>query len=108
MFLLIYWLVNIGLFILNAVRYKDNNGWVIVARGAGMVLNFNGTFVVVLMLRSCLTWLRTTRVGHYLPLDQTVLFHKMVGLVIAFFTLVHTVAHLVNIGRSYFSEFPLK
>ena len=67
-----------------------------------MTLNFNSVFVLVLMLRYCLTWLRSTRFGHYLPLDQSILFHKMVGIFIFVESAVHSLAHLVNI-REYIS-----
>lgn len=99
LFLLVYVLINMGLFAVNAWRYWDANGFVIVARGCGMCLNFNGAFVVVLMLRYTLTWLRMTALRHILPFDENVMLHKFVGYTICFHTLVHTVAHLGNLGE---------
>ena len=98
-FILIYLIINVALFTVSAVRYRHSNWCVIIARGCGMDLNFNGAFVLVLMLRYCLTWLRSTKLGNYLPLDQSVLFHKMVGINIAFLSAVHTLAHLGNLGK---------
>ncbi|KAL3884563.1 hypothetical protein ACJMK2_024696 [Sinanodonta woodiana] len=89
-------LMNMGLFILGAYNYKDSNGFVIAARGAGMCLNFTSMFVLVLMLRKCLTYLRMTIIADFLPLDQNIVFHKMCGLFIAFWTLVHTICHIGN------------
>ena len=66
-----------------------------------MALNFNCAFILVLMLRRCISFLRSTRLAPYLPLDQHILFHKMVGVVIAIESAVHTVAHLGNIGEFY-------
>ncbi|ELU05067.1 hypothetical protein CAPTEDRAFT_147619 [Capitella teleta] len=96
-FLLVYFIINIGLFILSAYRYRKFNWAVIIARGMGMDLNFNCSFIVVLMLRRFLSWLRTTTLGNYLPMDQSILIHKLVGFMIAFQVTVHTVAHLINI-----------
>ena len=80
MFMLVYLLINLGLSAVSIWRYWDSNYCVIIARICGMCLNFNCTFVVVLMLRYCLSWLRTTPAAYILPLDQSILFHKMVGI----------------------------
>ncbi|KAL3884556.1 hypothetical protein ACJMK2_024689 [Sinanodonta woodiana] len=89
-------LMNIGLFILNAYTYRASNGCIIVARGAGMCLNFTCMFVLVLMLRKCLTYMRLTIITNFLPLDQNILFHKMCGFFIVFWTVIHTVCHIGN------------
>lgn len=63
-----------------------------------MCLNFNCTFIVTLMFRYLISWLRTTKAATILPLDQNVYMHKLVGWTIAFFSFVHTLAHLGNLG----------
>ena len=68
-----------------------------------MALNFNCMWVLVLMLRKCITLLRMTKLCHVLPIDQHILFHKMVGRTIAVFSLVHTGAHIGNAGKSLFT-----
>ncbi|CAM9899261.1 unnamed protein product [Lampetra planeri] len=70
--------------------------WVSAARACGLCLNFNCVLVVVLMLRRCLTWLRATWVVHVLPIDQSVLFHQMVGYVLSALASVHSICHVVN------------
>lgn len=94
----IYILINIGLF-LTCIRYRDQNPAVIIARGCGMCLNFNCAFILVLMLHSSLTILRMTPLRHILPIDESVFYHKMVGYIIVILSLVHTVAHYVNVGK---------
>ncbi|XP_077866627.1 NADPH oxidase 5-like [Saccoglossus kowalevskii] len=96
-FLIVYFLLNIGLAFDGGWRYRQESWYIIVARACGQCLNFNCAFILILMLRQCLTFLRATRLAHYLPLDQSITLHKMVGFVIAFCTLVHTVAHIGNI-----------
>ncbi|ELU05066.1 hypothetical protein CAPTEDRAFT_147607, partial [Capitella teleta] len=96
-FLSVFALVNAVLFAFNAWRYWGANGYVIIARGCGMCLNFDCAFVVVLMLRYTLTWLRMTALRFILPFDESVMLHKVVGYVICILTVLHTVAHLINI-----------
>ncbi|XP_076438955.1 NADPH oxidase 5-like isoform X2 [Babylonia areolata] len=95
-FTLFFVLVNIALYIINAWLYRESNWYIIIARGGGMCLNFNCAFVLVLMLRKSLTFLRNTPLVRVLPFDQHVMFHKLAGYAIVFFTLVHTGAHLGN------------
>lgn len=70
--------------------------FVSVARIGGMNLNFNCMFILVLMLRKCLTYIRATPLASFLPLDQNIVFHKMVGGMIAFYGITHTLAHIGN------------
>jgi len=62
----------------------------------GQALNFNCAFVVVLMLRTSLTWLRMKGAANFLPLDNHVYLHKMCGICIVFFGFLHTAMHLIN------------
>ncbi|XP_061077625.1 NADPH oxidase 5 [Conger conger] len=95
-FLCAYACLNMLLFTMAALHHARGGPWFIVAKGCGQCLNFNCTFVVVLMLRHCLTWLRATWIVRVLPLDQNILLHQMVGYVIFVFTLGHTAAHVMN------------
>lgn len=62
----------------------------------GQCLNFNCAFVLVLMLRQCITFLRTRGLGAFLPLDNHIYMHKVTGILIAIYSLVHTIMHLIN------------
>uniref|UniRef100_A0A3B4EXR4 NADPH oxidase 5 n=1 Tax=Pundamilia nyererei TaxID=303518 RepID=A0A3B4EXR4_9CICH len=100
LFLAVYSLLNLLLFIVAMLRHSYGGPWFMVAKGCGQCLNFNCTFVMVLMLRRCLTWLRATWVVRVFPLDQNILLHQIVGCAILGFTLVHTAAHAFNFGIS--------
>lgn len=95
-YVLIYWALNIVLFALAMWQYRESNTWIMIARGGGLCLNFNCMWVLVLMLRNCLTFLRTTFLAHVLPIDQHVCFHKMTAAAIVGFTVIHTLAHIAN------------
>ncbi|XP_059495176.1 NADPH oxidase 5 [Stegostoma tigrinum] len=96
LFMCCYILVSIFLFTFAAVKHVSAGGWVMLAKGCGQCLNFNCTFIGVLMLRRCLTWLRATWVVRVLPLDQHVLLHQLVGFAIFGLSVVHAIAHLIN------------
>ncbi|XP_053652092.1 NADPH oxidase 5 isoform X1 [Cherax quadricarinatus] len=95
-FLLLYIGVNLGLFISRAIEYKAHNGLTIVARACGQCLNFNCMFVLVLMLRQCITYLRSMGAAAFLPLDQHMYLHKLCGWLIFIYSVVHTIMHLIN------------
>ncbi|XP_060770493.1 NADPH oxidase 5 [Neoarius graeffei] len=95
-FLCLYAFLNILLFIIAMLQHAPGGPWYMLAKGCGLCLNLNCTFIMILMLRRCLTWLRATWVVKVLPLDQNILLHQIVGYAIFIFTLVHTMAHVMN------------
>lgn len=95
-FLSVFILINVGLFISRAIQYRKSNGFVILARACGQCLNFNCAFILVLMLRQCITFLRTRGFTAFLPLDQHIYLHKLTGVLVAAFSLLHTIMHLFN------------
>jgi hypothetical protein len=62
----------------------------------GQCLNFNCMFVLVLMLRQCITFLRTRGYSSMLPLDQHIYFHKLTGMFIFGYSFLHTIMHVCN------------
>jgi len=96
-FWLIYTLIHIATSINAVLNYKHMNGWVICARVFGNGLNFNCMLILVLVLKKHFTWLRTKGAGTILPLDHYIDLHKIVGIIILVETLIHTIAHLINL-----------
>ncbi|XP_033636875.1 NADPH oxidase 5-like [Asterias rubens] len=77
-------------------KFPDQH-WLMVARGAGRCLSFDCVFVLFLMLRKCLTLIRSTNLTFALVLiDQHIDLHKLVGYVIVVLTPVHIVGHVVR------------
>jgi len=90
----------------------ETNVSVTVARCCGQCLNFNCSFILLLMIRKTITLLRTLNLSEYLPLDQHIYYHKLVGWAILVFSIVHTFGHGCNVfrfsqqsGVSFFSCF---
>ncbi|CAH1124314.1 unnamed protein product [Ceutorhynchus assimilis] len=95
-FLFGFILVNLGLFFSRSIQYRDSNWFTIFARACGQCLNFDCAFILILMLRRCITFLRTRGYGSVLPLDQHIYFHKIAGWLIFVLSFWHSVMHTFN------------
>lgn len=94
-FLGLYVLTNLLLFFQAAWR-EDATIYLQLIRGTGAMLYFNGALILVPMMRSLLTWLRKTPLSDYLPIDERIEFHKLVGQVMFATALLHAIAHFFN------------
>ena len=72
---------------------------------SGQCLNFNCMFILVLMLRQCITFLRTHGFSMVLPLDQHIYFHKLAGVFIFIQSIVHTIMHLLNFSELQYTVY---
>ncbi len=97
-FLSLYLVANLFIFFAAFERYASlgENFYVQIARGCGAALNFNGALILIPMLRHFMTWLRKTSINNYLPIDESIEFHKLVGQFMFAFAIVHTIAHFLN------------
>ncbi|XP_017893165.1 NADPH oxidase 5 [Ceratina calcarata] len=96
--IIIFISINVALFVSRLYEYRATNGYTMLARACGQCLNFNCTFILVLVLRQCITFLRTHGFNSVLPLDQHIYLHKITGVLIGIFSVVHTLTHLLNFG----------
>ncbi|XP_013772431.1 dual oxidase-like [Limulus polyphemus] len=65
-------------------------------RGAAASLSFSYSLLLLTMSRNLLTKLRELPIHQYIPLDSHVQFHKIVALTAFFFTMIHSIGHLIN------------
>jgi predicted ferric reductase/Ca2+-binding EF-hand superfamily protein len=95
-------LANVALFVHAVLRYRElgANGFVMLARGAGATLNFNGALILIPVMRRLLTAMRRTPGFRKLPVDDAIAFHRLVGVTMFALALVHTAAHLGNYATS--------
>lgn len=77
-------------------QYREDNIFVRLARAGGVCLNFTCSFILFLVLRKSITFLRGRGFSSFLPLDENIYFHKKVGQMIAGFSILHTLAHGAN------------
>ncbi|CAL1686702.1 unnamed protein product [Lasius platythorax] len=97
-FISIFVLINVALFVSRLYEYRNYSGYVMIARACGQCLNFDCTFILVLMLRQCITFLRTHGFNSVVPLDHHIYLHKITGILIGIFSIVHTLMHLIYCG----------
>ena len=57
--------------------------------------------VLILVLRYTITKLRDLGFSVILPLDHNIYLHKVAGLTIFIFAWIHTLSHLINIGKGW-------
>lgn len=89
----------LALFAARIVTYWQQCGWLMLARASGQCLNFLCSIIVLLVCRRSINHLRCKGFGQYLPLDDSVYFHKLIGWLIVFHATLHTVGHILNFNR---------
>lgn len=89
-------IITTGLSIGRVVSYWDYCGFTIMARVSGQCLNFLCSIIVLLVCRRTISILRSHGYGRYLPLDDHVYFHKLIGMMMVFHSILHTLGHLIN------------
>ncbi len=97
----IYTIINILLVIQRYFQFKDRNAADIVAHSGGVLLIFNFSFNVLLVLKRCLTWLDTFEIFRIiLPISNFQAIHKFIGSFILILSIIHTMKfhgyHLMN------------
>ena len=65
-----------------------------MSRGAGLVLSFQTTFILLPMCRNILRWVRPK--VKFLPLDESQFFHRRLAYAMLVFTSIHVLAHYVK------------
>ncbi|OTF74844.1 NADPH oxidase-like protein, partial [Euroglyphus maynei] len=95
-FTIIYIAITLSLFIYRFGQYADTTTALAIARASAIAIYWQSGLIIVLILRKSISYVRSFGLARYFPLDHYVYFHKLTGWSIAFFSLVHTVAHLYN------------
>ncbi|KAF7324947.1 FAD-binding FR-type domain-containing protein [Mycena kentingensis (nom. inval.)] len=70
-----------------------------IARAAALVLHIDVIFILLPVCRNFVTVLRRSPLGDIIPFDKNVTLHKATGWAIVAGSVVHTLAHLVNLYR---------
>ncbi|CAF4221190.1 unnamed protein product, partial [Adineta steineri] len=101
--IILYILINLGLS-LYVIVYRStvtkSNVLIVFARIGEILLNFNCTLVIILMLKYTILMLRMNKdLRKWIPLDDHIDFHKFVGRFITVLAIFHTISHMANFGR---------
>ncbi|KAK1322374.1 hypothetical protein QJS10_CPA03g00283 [Acorus calamus] len=64
------------------------------AKGAAETLKFNMALILLPVCRNTITWLRSTRLSHFIPFDDNINFHKTIAAAIVVGIILHAGNHL--------------
>ncbi|KAJ7621000.1 FAD-binding domain-containing protein [Roridomyces roridus] len=70
-----------------------------IARAAAMILHIDVIFILLPVCRNFISILRRTPLGDIIPFDKNIAFHIATGWAIVIGSVVHTLAHIVNLYR---------
>ncbi|KAJ7449191.1 NADPH oxidase [Mycena latifolia] len=70
-----------------------------IARATALVLHVDVIFILLPVCRNFISILRRTPLGDVIPFDKNITFHKATGWSIVVGSVVHTLAHIVNLYR---------
>ncbi|XP_051137409.1 respiratory burst oxidase homolog protein A [Andrographis paniculata] len=93
-------MIMIGLFTWKFYLYKHKNAFKVMgyclptAKGAAETLKFNMAIILLPVCRNTITWLRTSRMGHFVPFDDNINFHKTIAAAIVVGVILHAGNHL--------------
>ncbi|GER33035.1 respiratory burst oxidase homolog [Striga asiatica] len=98
--LTIWILIMIGLFTWKFYQYKQKNAYkvmgycLLTAKGAAETLKFNMALVLLPVCRNTITWLRSSKLGYFVPFDDNINFHKTIAAAIVVGVILHAGNHL--------------
>ncbi|KAB2037694.1 hypothetical protein ES319_D03G094400v1 [Gossypium barbadense] len=93
-------MIMIGLFIWKFLQYKQKGAFVVMhycvlaAKGAAETLKFNMALILLPVCRNTITWLRSTKLGLFVPFDDNINFHKTIAAAIVIGVILHAGNHL--------------
>lgn len=81
---------------LNQARATFGAGFTI-ARASALLCHVDVIFILLPVCRNFISIMRRTPLGTVIPFDKNITFHKATGWSIVIWSLVHTLAHIVNV-----------
>lgn len=93
-------LIMIGLFTWKFFQYKQKDAFhlmgycLLTAKGAAETLKFNMALILLPVCRNTITWLRSTKLGFFVPFDDNINFHKTIAAAIVVGVILHVGNHL--------------
>nr|CAD7589006.1 unnamed protein product [Timema genevievae] len=105
-YLFVFYVITIALFVERFIHYSFMaehtdlrhimGVGIAITRGSAASLSFCYSLLLLTMSRNLLTKLKEFSVQQYIPLDAHIQFHKIAACTALFFSLLHTVGHIVN------------
>merc|ERR1719412_1189069 len=70
-----------------------------ITRGAAASLSFSYSILLLTVCRNLITKMKEWALNQYIPLDSNIHFHKIVACTALFFSVMHSIGHLVNFSH---------
>ncbi|KAL0542314.1 hypothetical protein IC582_022414 [Cucumis melo] len=93
-------MILVGLFTWKFFQYKHKQAYnvmgycLLTAKGAAETLKFNMAIILLPVCRNTITWIRSTRLGFFVPFDDNINFHKTIAAAIVVGVILHVGNHL--------------
>ncbi|KAL6986325.1 hypothetical protein U1Q18_019692 [Sarracenia purpurea var. burkii] len=93
-------MIMVGLFTWKFFQYKQKSAFrvmgycVLTAKGAAETLKLNMALILLPVCRNTITWLRSTKLGLFVPFDDNINFHKTIAAAIVIGVILHAGNHL--------------
>lgn len=93
-------LIMAGLFMWKFFQYRQTKAFhvmgycLLTAKGAAETLKFNMALILLPVCRNTITWLRSTKLGLFVPFDDNINFHKTIAGAIVVGVILHAGNHL--------------
>ncbi|KAJ7583931.1 NADPH oxidase isoform 2 [Mycena floridula] len=68
-----------------------------IARTSALLCHVDVIYILLPVCRNLISFLRRTPLNHFIPFDKNITFHKATGWSLVIWSLVHTLAHVVNV-----------
>ncbi|KAL0122393.1 hypothetical protein PUN28_007246 [Cardiocondyla obscurior] len=105
-YLFLFYVITIALFVERFIHYSFMaehtdlrhimGVGIAITRGSAAALSFCYSLLLLTMSRNLLTKLKEFSIQQYIPLDSHIQFHKIAACTALFFSVLHTVGHIVN------------
>ena len=96
----IHFLIQVCLVVIQTFAYIKETKALIVARSAGILLDFNMSFIMLLVLKRCITCVGNIKCFRIcLPINDFAKIHKLTGIYILFLSFTHTISHCLNVCK---------
>lgn len=99
----LYIILSIFFVILQLTVLHPNIPWYVAfARGAAILIYFNTNLIILVVLRSIITWIRNLLINVKLSvIDDFIQFHKFMGIWICILSFIHTLGQCINLCRLF-------
>ncbi|CAH1722727.1 unnamed protein product [Aphis gossypii] len=105
-YLFVFYVITIALFVHQFIYYSFlaehtdlrhiMGVGIALTRGSAASLSFGYCLLLLTMSRNLLTKLKDFSIQQYIPLDSHIPFHKVIACTAFFFSIIHTVGHIIN------------